>query len=161
MNPGWGAASLRFGIAVAPGHRRAPFAPTVHQLIEYAVSGLLLYVAIHRTGPSAAALIVVAAVCGLLAALSPGALALRELFGPVSRRIGDMALVVGCLMAAVVAHHDLVAVIPLVVAACVLARLGLSRVPPARRSTVLEDLQPAIDRTARAAGAFVRSHRRR
>ena len=141
-----------------------PMRPTAHQAIEYCVALLLVYAAIHLN-EAALALFVVALVCATLAAVSPGRLAIRPVLGHRLRRFGDGLVALGAIGAALLAADgDVLAILPLVIAALVLARVALTtplvieKTAPTR-STPLADVQPRVNQVARAAGIFVRNRR--
>jgi hypothetical protein len=140
--------------------------PTAHQAIEYFVALLLVYTAIHLN-EGALALFVVALVCAALGAVSPGRMAFRPVLGHRLRRIGDLLVAVGAVVAAVtLADGDMLAIVPLVVAAIVLVRVAFTtpmvvvKVASTRPSP-LDQVQPHVNQVARAAGIFVRNRRAR
>jgi hypothetical protein len=161
--------------------RRATLAPTVHQAVEYVVGLLLAYTAIHRTASTTVALFAVAAGAIGIALLSPGALGVRPVFSHRVRRAADVVLaLLGVAATIAVTRVDLFATGPLLLAALIFVRLGVSRLPqpvvrrPRRRQNkpsrpsvatraghMVGDIQPLMNRTARAAGTFVRNRRTR
>ncbi len=137
--------------------------PTAHQAIEYVVGLLLVYGAAHVPSNEATIELGVALACGVLAAISPGRLAIRSVLGRRSRRVGDAVVALGAVGGAVAARHELLAVAPLVFAAVILVKLALT--PPFEsepRAPLLpnvESVQPHLNRAARVAGTFVRNRR--
>ena len=141
---------------------------TAHQASEIAVALLLGYGAIHRSGPTAASLITLAAGAAMTAVLGPGLLSARVVLRAPGRRVADLALAVGCLaVILVVTRTDLVATAPLALAGLVLVRLSGVEVPassalpshPGAGGHGDVQVQSTLNRFARAAGVFVRSQR--
>lgn len=139
---------------------------------------LLAYAAIHDNGATTASLFAIAVATVVVGLLSPGALGLRSVLNHRVRRIADVVLAVVCVVTAIgVTRLDLAATGPLLLVALVLVRLGRSRTPEvrvrrrreqsdpsgpslARRAgQMVGDVQPLLNRAARAAGVFVRNRR--
>ena len=137
--------------------------PTAHQAIEYVVGLLLVYGAAHVAANEATVELGVALACGVLAAISPGRLAIRQLLGRRSRRVGDAVVAALAIGGAAASRHELLAVAPLVFVALIMVKLALT--PPFEtepRAPLLpsaEAVQPHINRAARVAGTFVRNRR--
>jgi hypothetical protein len=154
----------------------------LHQATELLLGLLLVYAAMHETGPSTLALFVIGGCLAALALVAPGALAIRQRLGHRGHRVGDLVLASACIGTSIaITRLDLLASVPLLVAAPVLIRLGLSRLPEMgqRRASVptavdrsdsgvarrvgelVAGAQPALNRAARAAGVVVRNRRAR
>ena len=148
---------------------------TAHQGLEYLVAAVLAYTATHYPSGSAPALLAVAVVVAVVAAISPGHLAVRPLFGHRARRAAD-AVIAAAASAVVITltTTDLLPSVVLAGSAAILARLALSSIPSTasrtataraastsmtRRQHLGRDLQPALNRGARAAGVLVRTWR--
>ena len=137
--------------------------PTAQQAIEYILGLLLVYGAVHVSESAAIVELAVAFVCVLLAATSPGKLAVRRLLGPRSRRVGDAVVGAGALAGAIATHDEALAVAPLLFAGAVLMKLALTRPFVAEPSgpllPTIEAVQPHLNRAARLAGTLVRNRR--
>jgi hypothetical protein len=148
---------------------------TFHQAVEYLVGLCLAYVALRANSGSSLIMLGVAATLFLVAALSPGGLGWRLVLGVRMHRVADIGLAVGCVaLSILVTGSDLFATIPLLAVAAVLVRLGLGRrqtqsgtetQQPSvaagrdRAGEAMGPLQPVLNRTARAAGIFIRNRR--
>jgi hypothetical protein len=148
----------------SPGRFRSPpLSPTGHQVLEYLVAAVLAYTATHYPNGSAVALLALAAVIAALAAISPGHLAVRPLLGHRARRIADVVVAVAAATVVLtVTTTDLLPSVVLGGSALTLVRLALSSVPSTSTATdrhVARELQPAVNRAARAAGGLVRAWR--